>query len=190
MKKLMIGLAVAALAVAAQASTVKWQSDANLVGINVGTGTLLDGDGTYAANGDNLKKASTLLATLTIFDAEGETLETIKNVSVAYASTNGKVSTSFTSSLTFTATTEYGYELVISGTQNSLTGVIGDWDYTAATIETTLAGTFAGKTGNQQIATGAASSWTVAGAVPVPEPTSGLLLLLGVAGMALRRRRA
>lgn len=27
-------------------------------------------------------------------------------------------------------------------------------------------------------------------AVPVPEPTSGLLLLLGVAGMALRRRRA
>ena len=31
----------------------------------------------------------------------------------------------------------------------------------------------------------------VSGAVvPVPEPTSGLLLLLGVAGMALRRRRA
>ena len=27
-------------------------------------------------------------------------------------------------------------------------------------------------------------------AIPVPEPTSGLLLLLGVAGMALRRRRA
>ena len=26
--------------------------------------------------------------------------------------------------------------------------------------------------------------------IPVPEPTSGLLLLLGVAGMALRRRRA
>ena len=32
-----------------------------------------------------------------------------------------------------------------------------------------------------------AGSWTPA---PVPEPTSGLLLLLGVAGMALRRRRA
>ena len=30
-------------------------------------------------------------------------------------------------------------------------------------------------------------AWTAA---PIPEPTSGLLLLLGVAGMALRRRRA
>ena len=33
--------------------------------------------------------------------------------------------------------------------------------------------------------TGAAISWTAA-----PEPTSGLLLLLGVAGLALKRKRA
>ena len=35
--------------------------------------------------------------------------------------------------------------------------------------------------------TGAATSWTAAN---VPEPTSGLLMLLGMAGLALRRRRA
>jgi hypothetical protein len=32
---------------------------------------------------------------------------------------------------------------------------------------------------------GAATSWTA-----VPEPTSGLLMLVGLAGLALRRRRA
>jgi hypothetical protein len=33
--------------------------------------------------------------------------------------------------------------------------------------------------------TGAAMAWTA-----VPEPTSGLLMLLGVAGLALKRKRA
>ena len=39
--------------------------------------------------------------------------------------------------------------------------------------------------GNQATATQAAGAWAA-----VPEPTSGLLMLLGMAGLALRRRRA
>ena len=39
--------------------------------------------------------------------------------------------------------------------------------------------------GNMQGATQNASNWQT-----IPEPTSGLLMLLGVAGLALRRRRA
>ena len=39
--------------------------------------------------------------------------------------------------------------------------------------------------GNMQSATQNASNWAA-----VPEPTSGLLMLLGMAGLALRRRRA
>lgn len=33
-------------------------------------------------------------------------------------------------------------------------------------------------------------SWTATGSTPVPEPTSGLLMLLGLAGLALKRKRA
>ena len=42
--------------------------------------------------------------------------------------------------------------------------------------------------GNMATATQTASNWV--GGEAVPEPTSGLLMLLGMAGLALRRRRA
>ena len=43
------------------------------------------------------------------------------------------------------------------------------------------------KWGSQSTASQAAGAWT---SVSVPEPTSGLLMLLGMVGLALRRRRA
>ena len=39
-------------------------------------------------------------------------------------------------------------------------------------------------------ATAVAGNWYNLGSAPIPEPTSGLLMLLGMAGLALRRRRA
>ena len=44
------------------------------------------------------------------------------------------------------------------------------------------------KWGDQETASSAAGAWHSAAAVP--EPTSGLLMLIGLAGLALRRRRA
>ena len=45
--------------------------------------------------------------------------------------------------------------------------------------------------GNQATATQNASNWASSGGgEPVPEPTSGLLVLIGAAGLALKRKRA
>ena len=51
-----------------------------------------------------------------------------------------------------------------------------DVDYTVAGLSKSIGGSDSG---------GSATAWTA-----VPEPTSGLLMLLGMAGLALRRRRA
>lgn len=60
--------------------------------------------------------------------------------------------------------------------------------FTSATKENVIAQTSASPTisfGSMATATQTASNWAA-----VPEPTSGLLMLLGIAGLALRRRRA
>ena len=64
----------------------------------------------------------------------------------------------------------------------------GDKTFTSAKKENILAqatSTITVNFGNMQSATQNASNWQ-----SVPEPTSGLLMLLGMAGLALRRRRA
>ena len=61
----------------------------------------------------------------------------------------------------------------------------GDYVYTSKTVNKS-----AQATSTTLIAFGSAPGTWSGGSSPIPEPTSGLLMLLGMAGLALRRKRA
>lgn len=79
----------------------------------------------------------------------------------------------------------YAAILYVTKTEDYYMGNIGtytfeaDVDYSVAGMATTLGGSGSG---------GVSTAWTTT--AMVPEPTSGLLMLLGMAGLALRRHRA
>lgn len=82
------------------------------------------------------------------------------------------------------AAAEVQYAVVIATYTDA---TFGDM-YIATTAQSAYnAGTEKGTAGNLISTPGSASGWQTAAAVP--EPTSGLLMLVGLAGLALRRRR-
>ena len=167
MKKMMVTVAIALAAVVSHAAAVSW-----------GTNAIKD------HNGTNVKNASpvTFTAICTIWDSTGE--------SVLYTSdpTANNSMSQFKSSWTASSpNTSYMAQLVITSSDG--------WTLTSekAAFTTDSADPF-----NIQFSTGTGfggtpqlvNSGTNFGWQSVPEPTSGLLLLLGVAGLALKRKRA
>ena len=195
MKKLMFTLAAVLAAGMIQAAQVTWNTGTAVKGItsdsnpafgsaNAASGTLslyvwLVNEATYNSTGIDK-----------IWDTYGASLGT---ATASVTSKSGVAGTNVrTTGLSFSTTedTPY-YGLVLVGLDTDKDGTLDYYIANKATANINTAGTDAtisnlaknlGGTGGTAI-----TGWTSAS---VPEPTSGLLMLMGLAGLALRRKRA
>ena len=210
MKKLMIAAAVAMMAVASQAASATWTTG-RCYWSGVGNALSAAKD---SSNANNARLASESMAY--IFDgltlAQYEAFTTAAAIWNAFDATTGKLTVKDVegNDVVKSASTSGAF---VSGAfkDNNFHPEIspGQYDYSVVVVTHSTSGTIdaysanavaPGGTENAVVgfdkvalnwglkAAGDATVWQSVS--DVPEPTSGLLLLLGVAGLALRRRRA
>ena len=193
MKKLMVIVALVAAAVSANAAQYQWKS---------ATGRLFDGKGSETANRyagtGYLFAAGTVSQSDIVAALVAGTLETTLGTALSQNTFASGRTSSFSAAFE-TASLANAY-FVVLGTDGS--GNDGVYISDLATITASDVGASSVTFGSQNAYSAAfndasggysgagwyAKSSTPPGPEPIPEPTSGLLVLLGVAGLALRRR--
>ena len=186
MKKMIMALAAVAVAAVANAASVDWATAKNT--ITMYDGSVASGVTAYILNADS-SAYSTLIAALTDGSATAENIATFDAYVGSGNTGSGKkagLATGTASSSDFAAGNTYNLVYVIFDKDGAQ-----DYFYTSSVAagkawvtadEQTLA------TSAEWATDSAAGTWTAVQSVP--EPTSGLLLLLGMAGLALKRKRA
>ena len=191
MKKIMIALAAVAVATMSEAASVDWSVANNSWTLNNGSKAAA-GTAVYLIDGNTaLDTIAAAINTSTgAFDAD----QSWVFGSSVTANAKGSVALNTATTDNLTRGTSYDFSvLIIDATNTSdirymVSATSPQTAYLSGTDEAASVAFGAATLGANALT---ASSEAVNGwAQVVPEPTSGLLLLIGMAGLALRRRRA
>ena len=188
MKKLMLAFSIALAAIGLQAATVNWN-------IELGWVTETDGDADTSLSGylgymfDG--NAYTQAALQTALTTTGNTI--LDNALGSSAVTADGELTFAGSGLSYDATVSPAYAkallvLIDSAAKNGSAFTIASFADVEVTDAVIAGGANFGS--GIDLYTGDVSTWSTVSTATVPEPTSGLLMLLGMAGLALKRKRA
>lgn len=194
MKKIMIMVVVAMAAIVTNAASVSWLAQKGYLYEAGGANKITSGDAYLmfvTASYDQSALVSAFVA------AKGNATATISamTASGALATGTGTIGSNAridTTESTYAISSDMSAYFVVFNGNNMFISTAADVTYDPVADGATFA--FASmSTPSKAAAMDATKGYTGAGwyaATAVPEPTTGLLLLLGVAGLALRRRRA
>ena len=189
MKKLMIALAAVAVAAVAQAASIDWSIGSNSWFLSDGSTKAAKGTAVYLINAASWSDIKTAIdGGATSFTTSDTGILAVGTTSNAKGAVSGTAT-----STSLTAGTSYDFAYLVFDTTDasdvkyfaSVKSTAAAYDPTDATYSEAQSITFDGASYSN---TGLSGGWQSAAAVP--EPTSGLLMLLGMAGLALRRKRA
>ena len=189
MKKIMIAIGAVALAVGVQAATVNWSSGAFLTPGNDGNG--------WSSSTAGKKSTDYAMEIFFYTDSACENLMTATDTT-ATKTGNDRALAGAAEVDGLAANTTYYTKAIITRASDgaTLTSQILSFAYDGSmenpgfdfmSDEGTALASLSSVNGSYSSTYG---FWQASGWEPVPEPTSGLLMLLGVASLALRRRRA
>ena len=185
MKKLIIALAVVAAGVAANAASFSWKAQSGYLYDGADTPAKLT-SGTAYLMFTSVMSQSDLVSAFATDAAAAASAVASQTVNAAPVASNSRIA--LTDAFTVDVTANQTAYFVVFNDDKMYVSVEADAPYAAVGESTISFGsiTSSSKTLNDVAGGYAGAGWYGA----VPEPTSGLLMLLGMAGLALRRRRA